>query len=180
MNIGETAQPFELPATDGSADGPAEEPTAVVFTCNHCPYALAWHERLIDVARDYADRGARVLFVNSNDAERYPRDSFEAMKERVEADGGWPAPYLHDESQEVARGFGALTTPMSSSSTATECCATVAPPTATTRIPRPARPGSATPSTPSSRAVTPTRRRPSRWGAASSGGFDQPPPHWAG
>jgi len=52
-----------------------------------------------------------VLFVNSNDAERYPRDSFEAMRERVEAEGGWPAPYLHDESQEVARGFGAKTTP---------------------------------------------------------------------
>lgn len=109
MNIGETAETFELPATDGSAYGP-DGVTAVVFTCNHCPYAIAWHERLIAVALDYCNR-AGVLFVNPNDAERYPRDSFDAMKERVEADGGWPAPYLRDESQEVARAFGATTTP---------------------------------------------------------------------
>ena len=82
----------------------------MAFTCNHCPYALAWHDRLLDAARDYAGR-ARVLLVNPNDAERYPADSLEAMRERVQADGGWPAPYLHDESQEVARSFGAQTTP---------------------------------------------------------------------
>jgi hypothetical protein len=111
VNIGDTAPPFDLPATDGTTQGPGATPTAVVFTCNHCPYALAWHERLLDVARDYAGRGVHVLFVNPNDAERYPRDSFEAMRERVEADGGWPAHYLRDESQDVARGFGAKTTP---------------------------------------------------------------------
>ena len=52
-----------------------------------------------------------VLLINPNDAERYPRDSFAAMKARVEADGGWPAPYLRDEDQAVARAFGARTTP---------------------------------------------------------------------
>ncbi len=109
MNIGDTAQPFELPATDGSAYGP-DGVTAVVFTCNHCPYAIAWHDRLIQVALDYCDR-AGVVFVNPNDAVSHPRDSFDAMKERVEADGGWPAPYLRDESQDVARAFGAKTTP---------------------------------------------------------------------
>ena len=56
-----------------------------MFTCNHCPYALAWHERIQDVARDYADRGVRVLQINSNDAAKYPRDSLEAMKARVDA-----------------------------------------------------------------------------------------------
>ncbi|MEJ7789804.1 MAG: thioredoxin family protein, partial [Thermoleophilaceae bacterium] len=85
--------------------------TVVVFTCNHCPYALAWHDRLLRVARDYGQRAVQVLLVNPNDAERYPRDSFEAMKERVTADGGWPAAYLRDEGQEVARLFGAKTTP---------------------------------------------------------------------
>lgn len=109
MNVGDTAESFSLPATDGTEHG-ADGVTAVVFTCNHCPYAIAWHERLLEVARDYEGR-ARVLLVNPNDAERYPRDSFEAMKERVEADGGWPAPYLRDESQEIARAFGAKTTP---------------------------------------------------------------------
>ena len=111
MKIGDKAPQFELPATDGSTQGPGGMPTAVVFTCNHCPYALAWHDRLLDVARDYAERGAHVLMINPNDAERYPRDSFDAMRQRVEADGGWPAPYLRDESQSVARDFGAKTTP---------------------------------------------------------------------
>ena len=110
MNIGDTAPPFELPATDGTSHGLDGGPTALVFTCNHCPYALAWHDRLLAVARDYDGR-ARVLLVNPNDAERYPRDSADAMRGRVEADGGWPAPYLRDESQDVARNYGAKTTP---------------------------------------------------------------------
>ena len=89
--IGERAPDFKLPATDGerhalSAEGaPA---TVVYWTCNHCPYALAWHERLLDVARDYSDRGVRVLAISSNDPERYPADSFEAMVEN--APTGWP------------------------------------------------------------------------------------------
>jgi peroxiredoxin len=111
--IGQRAPEFELPDTDGKnwavPDGGAPA-TVVVFTCNHCPYALAWHERLMDVARDYADRGVRFLAINSNDAERYPRDSLQAMRERVAAEP-WSMPYLHDESQEVARAFDAKTTP---------------------------------------------------------------------
>ena len=82
----------------------------IVFTCNHCPYALAWHERLAQAARDYAGRGVRFLAINPNDAERYPRDSLEAMRERVRRED-WPMPYLRDESQEVARLYGAKTTP---------------------------------------------------------------------
>jgi peroxiredoxin len=109
MQIGDEAMKFSLPATDGSEHGP-DGVTVVAFTCNHCPYALAWHDRLTQVARDYDGR-ARFLAVNPNDAERYPRDSFDAMRERVEADGGWPYPYLRDESQEVARAYGAQTTP---------------------------------------------------------------------
>jgi hypothetical protein len=64
----------------------------------------------MDVARDYGERGVRVLAINSNDAQRYPRDSHEAMKRRVAAEA-WPLPYLRDESQDVARGYGAQTTP---------------------------------------------------------------------
>jgi peroxiredoxin len=111
--IGEQAPRFELPDTEGrtwsSEDGGAPA-TVVVFTCNHCPYALAWHERLARVASDYADRGVRMLAINSNDSERYPRDSFDAMKQRVKAER-WPMPYLHDADQEVAREYGAKTTP---------------------------------------------------------------------
>jgi peroxiredoxin len=107
MQIGDRAPSFSLPDTAGNEHGP-DGVTVVAFTCNHCPYALAWHDRLTQVARDY---DVTFLAVNPNDAERYPRDSYEAMKERVEADGGWPYPYLRDESQEVARAYDAKTTP---------------------------------------------------------------------
>jgi peroxiredoxin len=106
--IGELAPEFELPATDGDQQT-FRTPAVVIFTCNHCPYALAWHDRLMEVARDYAD--VHFYAINPNDAERYPRDSLAAMRQRVRADGGWPMPYLHDESQEVARAYGAKTTP---------------------------------------------------------------------
>ncbi|HEY1359806.1 MAG TPA: thioredoxin family protein [Thermoleophilaceae bacterium] len=112
MRPGDGVPDLTLPDTGGEQHGlGGDGVTAVVFTCNHCPYALAWHDRIADVARDYADRGVRVLAVNPNDAERYPADSLEAMRERVEADGGWPMPYLRDESQEAARAFDAKTTP---------------------------------------------------------------------
>jgi peroxiredoxin len=108
--VGTEAPTFSLPDTDGVEHSPGDAPaTVVVFTCNHCPYALAWHDRIADVARDYAD--VKVLAINPNDAERYPRDSFDAMRERVARDGGWPMPYLRDESQEVARAYDAKTTP---------------------------------------------------------------------
>jgi peroxiredoxin len=110
--IGTDAPTFTLPDTDGAehgVGGTQSPATLVVFTCNHCPYALAWHDRIAAIARDYGD--VKVLAINPNDAERYPRDSFDAMRARVAGDGGWPMPYLRDESQEVARAYGATTTP---------------------------------------------------------------------
>ena len=111
VSIGAQAPDFELADTEGVAHCPDGDPaTVVVFTCNHCPYALAWHERIMAAARDYAERGVRFLAINSNDADRYPRDSYDAMKQRVAAER-WPLPYLHDESQSVAHAYGAQTTP---------------------------------------------------------------------
>jgi peroxiredoxin len=107
------APTLELPDTEGrvhTLDAGAAPATVVVWTCNHCPYALAWHDRIVDAARDYADRGVRFLAVNSNDAERYPADSLEAMRERVAAEE-WPFPYLHDAGQDAARAWGAEKTP---------------------------------------------------------------------
>jgi peroxiredoxin len=110
--IGDHAPTFVLPDTEGITHEPGGAPaTVVVFTCNHCPYALAWHERIVAVARDYADRGVRVLAINSNDSERYPRDSLQAMRARVEQGEFEGVPYLRDESQDVARAYDAETTP---------------------------------------------------------------------
>jgi peroxiredoxin len=110
--IGEPAPSFSLPDTEGvmhrAGDAPA---TVIVFTCNHCPYALAWHERTIAVARDYADRAVKVFAINPNDAERYPRDSLEASRARVQAGDFDGVPYLRDAGQQVARDYDAKTTP---------------------------------------------------------------------
>jgi peroxiredoxin len=114
IGVGDAAPALELPDTEGhevSLPALGEAPaTVVVWTCNHCPYALAWHDRLTAAAHEYANRGVRFLAVNSNDAERYPADSPQAMAERYDAEE-WGMPYLHDASQEVARAYGARTTP---------------------------------------------------------------------
>jgi len=109
---GDAVPDFTLPDTDGApvalaGDGAA---TVVVFTCNHCPYALAWHHRIQDVGRDYAGKNVRLLQICSNDRDRYPRDAPEEMRARVQA-GEFAGPYLHDDSQEVARAYGATVTP---------------------------------------------------------------------
>jgi hypothetical protein len=115
IDIGEAAPSFELADVDGTSKGIGEgaddAATVIYWTCNHCPYALAWHERLLAAARDYADRGVRFYAINSNDADRYPQDGPDAMRERVEGEGGWPHPFLFDADQGVAREFGAERTP---------------------------------------------------------------------
>ena len=112
--VGQRAPALSLADTSGRAHQLPEAgevaATVVSWTCNHCPYALAWHPRIVDAAHDYEGRGVRFLAVNSNDAERYPADSRAAMQERVESED-WPFPYLHDESQAAARAWNAQVTP---------------------------------------------------------------------
>jgi peroxiredoxin len=106
--------PFALPGTDGATYRPEEfagSPAfAVIFHCNHCPYAQAWEDRLIGIQRDYAGRGVRLVLINANDPLKYPTDDFAHMKARAE-EKGYPFPYLFDESQEIARAYGATRTP---------------------------------------------------------------------
>lgn len=82
----------------------------VVFTCNHCPYARHIEDALARTARTYAPKGVQIVAINPNDPAQYPSDSFEAMTRRAE-EKGMPYPYLFDETQEVARAYGAVCTP---------------------------------------------------------------------
>ena len=112
--LGSEAPAFRLPGVDGkdhSLGGYGKaRALAVVQYCNHCPYVLAWEGRLMALARDYAAQGLRVVAVNSNNAARYPEDSFERMKERAE-ELDFPFDYLFDASQTLARALGAERTP---------------------------------------------------------------------
>jgi peroxiredoxin len=114
LRLGDTVPAFTLPDTDGTehrvppADAPAA--TVLIVTCLHCPYVIAWNPRLRAVAEQYMPRGVRFLGIHSNDARRYPADSLEHMQRFVH-EHGWPYPYLHDESQDVARALGAEVTP---------------------------------------------------------------------
>ncbi|MBC7485661.1 MAG: thioredoxin family protein [Cytophagaceae bacterium] len=102
-----------LPNVDGKMvsleDYPKAKGFIIVFTCNHCPYAKAYEERIIQLNEKYAS-SYPVIAINSNDGVAYPDDSFEAMKKRS-AQKKYRFVYLHDESQAVARIFGAAKTP---------------------------------------------------------------------
>jgi peroxiredoxin len=111
--VGDKVSPFTLPRVDGgelTVDPASAAATVVVFTANHCPYALAWHERIQQVARDYADRDVHVVQINPNNEVTHPADSTAASAQRVAA-GHFAGPYLRDESQELTRTFGAEKTP---------------------------------------------------------------------
>lgn len=113
FQVGDTVEPFTLPRAGGGTvtlDPSAASATVVVWTCNHCPYALAWHERLQEVAREYSLRGVKFLQINTNDADKYPADSFSQMENRVAA-GEMASDYLQDENQAVSKDWGAKVTP---------------------------------------------------------------------
>ncbi len=82
----------------------------LIFTCNHCPFSKAYEDRIIALHHMYAAKGFPVVAINSNDAIAYPEDSYENMMERA-ADKHFPFAYLHDETQEYAKLYGAVKTP---------------------------------------------------------------------
>lgn len=110
--IGFPAPDFALPGTDRRIhrlrDLAGEHGTVVAFICNHCPYVKAILPRLVRDARDLEAIGVKLIAINSNDADAYPEDRFERM---VELAPSLSFPYLHDESQAVARAYGAVCTP---------------------------------------------------------------------
>jgi peroxiredoxin len=108
------APDFRLPATDGRvytlADVAGDNGTVIAFICNHCPYVLAVIDRLVADARTLKLEGVGFACICSNDAEAYPDDSFDKMKQFAKAHG-FPFPYLHDETQQAAKAYGAVCTP---------------------------------------------------------------------
>jgi len=107
---GDPAPAFELPDIDGQTQSDGDftgRPLAVVFSCCHCPYVVAWEDRINDVARDFAEQ-ASLVAVNSNAG--YLGDTVDDMGERSR-EKGFVFPFLYDESQEVAQAYGASRTP---------------------------------------------------------------------
>jgi peroxiredoxin len=113
-NFGLPAPDFALPGVEGRVwtrdTCKGEHGLLVMFICNHCPYVKAVRERIVRDARELAGLGIGCVAIMSNDPTEYPEDSFENMR-RVAADFDFPFPYLLDETQDVAKAFGAVCTP---------------------------------------------------------------------
>ena len=112
--LGWHALDFDLPATDGKrytlAGARGLRGLLVMFICNHCPYVKAVRDRIIRDCKDLAGHGIGCVAISANDAADYPEDSFENMQ-KVARELRFPFPYLYDESQDVARAYGAICTP---------------------------------------------------------------------
>ncbi len=114
LPIGADAPAFNLMGTDETMhsleDVKGEKGTLIIYTCNHCPYAIAYEDRLVDLANKYQPKGIGVAAISCNDADAFPTDGFKAMQVRAE-EKEFPFPYLYDESQAVALEYGPMVTP---------------------------------------------------------------------
>lgn len=112
--LGAACPDFSLPAVDGKTyalkDFKNGKPFVVMFICNHCPYVKAIEDRLIQLGHDLKNLGVNLVAICSNDSSEHPEDNFENLKKRSE-EKKYPFVYLHDESQQVAKKFGAVCTP---------------------------------------------------------------------
>ncbi|MCS6928786.1 MAG: thioredoxin family protein [Saprospiraceae bacterium] len=112
--IGDVARDFKLKNVDGKMVSLASLKKAkgyvVIFTCNHCPFAVAYEDRIIALHKKYEKKGFPVVAINPNDKDIQPADSYENMQKRAK-EKGFPFVYLYDETQEIARAYGATRTP---------------------------------------------------------------------
>jgi peroxiredoxin len=114
LPLGTSAPDFRLPDTGGKivalADFKAAPALLVLFICNHCPYVKHIRSGLAAVGREYQQRGVAIVAISSNDAENYPEDNPEKMRQEAKA-AGYVFPYLYDETQSVAQAYRAACTP---------------------------------------------------------------------
>jgi peroxiredoxin len=112
--IGDKAVDFKLKNVDGKllslTDFPNAKGFVVIFTCNHCPYAQAYQDRIIEIDKIYKTKGYPVIAINPNDPSIMPEDSYDAMIQRAK-EKAYTFPYLIDEKQEVYKAYGATRTP---------------------------------------------------------------------
>ncbi|MCS7073738.1 MAG: thioredoxin family protein [Bacteroidia bacterium] len=115
--IGDTVRPFalqntksELVSLEKLCQSNQIKGVIIIFTCNHCPYSKAYEDRIIAIDKKYSPLGFPVLAINPNDPISYPEDNFENMQKRA-AEKGFTFHYLWDETQEIAKQFGATKTP---------------------------------------------------------------------
>ena len=112
--MGSICPDFQLPGIDSKTHSKKDflngKPLLVMFICNHCPYVKAIEDRLISMTHELQKNQINVVAICSNDAEEYPEDSFDSLRARAK-EKNYPFVYLHDESQSVAKLFGAVCTP---------------------------------------------------------------------
>jgi len=114
LKPGDNAAQFSLKNVDGTmvslSDYNNQKGVILVFTCNPCPFAKAYEQRIIQLHERYADQGFPVVAINPNDVDISPEDTFDKMKARA-SEKGYPFPYLKDDTQEVYKAYGATRTP---------------------------------------------------------------------
>jgi peroxiredoxin len=114
LQPGDPAPEFSLPDFNGRTytlgDFADAKALLVMAVCNHCPFVKHVAEGIRDLARDFMPKGVAIVGINSNDIKTHPEDSPKKMKQAA-AEWGWDFPYLFDESQDVAKAYGAACTP---------------------------------------------------------------------
>lgn len=112
--VGDKATDFKLKSVDGKMYSMSDYKDAkgfiVVFTCNHCPFAVKYEDRIVALAKKYKSLGYEVIAINPNDPAAEPADSFDLMKVRAK-EKGFTFPYLMDEGQKIYPQYGATKTP---------------------------------------------------------------------
>ena len=114
ITVGSKAPDFDLEGVDGNTYSLAsfsdKQAVAIIFSCNHCPVVKAFEDRMVAIQNDYQGKGATLVAINSNNDVSHPEDSFGNMVSRAQ-EKGFAFPYLRDDTQEMAKAYGAERTP---------------------------------------------------------------------